>query len=71
MAGYTGTAYPTPPAADFVSGSHYVAPAQTFEMRGKVAGNFVYWISVGIDSTGAQYPGPGTPTDIVVLYRYL
>jgi hypothetical protein len=37
-----------------------------YRMRGKIAGNFVYWNSAGIDASGAQYPGGGTPTNIVV-----
>ncbi len=67
---YAGTAYPAPPASSFASGGGPCGSSSspTYEMRGKVAGNFVYWPAVGIDSTGAQYTGGGgPPTDIVVI----
>jgi hypothetical protein len=41
-----------------------------YRMRGKVGGNYVYWLSVGVDSTGAQYTGGGgTPTEIIAYCR--
>ena len=67
---YVGTAYPAPPPSAFASGGGPCggASSPTYEMRGKIGAATVYWVAVGIDSTGAQYTGGGgPPTDIVVM----
>jgi hypothetical protein len=72
LAGVSGELLPQPNnkiTAAF-SGTALVTPTNNYRMRGydTTLTTTVYWTATSVDSTGAQYTGPGPLTNITIVH---
>jgi hypothetical protein len=61
---------PNPRITAAFSGTALVTPTNNYRMRGydNTLTTTVYWTATSVDSTGAQYTGPGPLTNITIVH---